>query len=192
MICLAASLLLPALSVAQDSTPSRFEAGGGVTAIRGNSVPGQIGPTMEGDMNFGRHIAMDAAFNWLPQNFSQTVSGFFGAKAGIRRDHFGLFGKVRPGFFSTSDVFRSSTLDLNTFAVTTHSGRLTERALDLGGVAEYYPSRHWLLRWDMGDTLLFAERTQFNFIGTNPPPSIVSNGRTTNNFTFSTSVHYRF
>ncbi len=194
MVCLAASLLVPVSAHAQESTPSRFEAGAGITAVRTgrSNIPGEVGPTLEGDFNFGRHLALDGAFSWLPVTASQTVTGFFGAKAGIRREHFGMFGKVRPGFFSTSDVLRSVTFNPITIQDSVRFGRLTERALDLGGVAEFYPSRRWLLRWDMGDTLLFERNAQIIIIGSTFPGSLSPLSRTTNHFQFSTSLHYRF
>jgi hypothetical protein len=192
VIFVASVLLLPTRSIAQDSSPSRFEAGGSFTAVRGTSFSGDMGPGVEGDVNFGRHLAFDAAFNWLPASFSHTVNGFFGAKIGTRTQHFGFFGKVRPGFFSTAYVLRGATLNLDTLEGTSRFGRLTERALDAGGVVEFYASRHWLMRWDLGDTLLFEDPTIFTITGTNAPPSISSNRGTTNHLQFSTSVHWRF
>jgi hypothetical protein len=179
--------------VAAQEAPTRFEAGGNLMAVRGQFP--SLGTGVEGGMNFGRHLSLDAAFDYLPATHFQTIGGFFGAKAGIRRQRFGVFGKVRPGFFSTSHVFRSSTLNLDTLQSDARFARLTQRALDLGGVVEFYPATHWLLRWDLGDTLVFQEQQLSSSIvgGGNPP--IVFPGapsRVTNNFQFSTSFRYRF
>ena len=192
LVFVASVLLFPILSMAQDSTPSRFEMGGSFTAIRETFFSGDVGPGVEGDVNFGRHLAIDAAFNWLPASFSHTVNGFFGAKVGTRTEHFGFFGKVRPGFFSTSDVFRGSTFNLDTQQQSARFGRLTERALDAGGVVEFYPSSRWLMRWDLGDTLLFEDPTVFTIIGTNAPSSVSANRGPTKHLQFSTGVHWRF
>jgi len=177
--------------MSQTSPTSRFDVGGGITGIRSGFV-GDVGPAVEGDVNFGSHVALDAAFQWIPASFSQAVNGFFGVKAGARTNHFGFFAKLRPGFFSTSDTFRGSTLNLDTGQASARFGRLTEKALDAGGVIEYYPAAHWLMRWDLGDTVLFEQPTVFSFTGANAPPNLsVSNGNT-NHLQFSAGVHYRF
>ena len=203
LICLFVLLLgLASPARAQDS-PGRFEAGGSFTAISSFGPDGPFGPGIEGDVNFGRHIALDGTLNWLPQRFGLTVGGrvvqgLIGVKVGTRFQHFGIFVKARPGFITTGSALRSTTFDFaptiplvnipDTFA------RLTEPALDLGGVFEYYPARHWALRYDLGDTLLFEEKVRVNVIGSIPPGfnlGAVDNG-TTNHFQFSASVHYRF
>ncbi len=66
----------------------------------------------------------------------------FGARLGKRWDNFGIFAKVRPGLIHCGD--------------TSCLGRFTNHpdffAVDLGGVFEYYPSRHGYIRMDIGDT----------------------------------------
>src|SRR5579864_475626 len=184
--------------LAQDS-PGRFELGGNFTALHTNSVA-QIGPGLEGDVNFGRHLALDSAFVWLPQSNLRTHAfmGLFGAKVGTRTQHFGFFGKVRPGFASFSHVLRDETISFPGvgpgFNISTRFATLTERTLDLGGVMEYYPARHWAFRWDFGDTLFFQEPgPHVVFINVPIPLTLLSSpGGTTNNFQFSTGVHYRF
>jgi hypothetical protein len=185
-------LACPTIAVAQDS-PGRFEVGGNFTALRFNGT-GNFGPGVEGDINFGRHFALDAAFNWLPATrYSHVVQGLFGGKAGMRTEHFGFFGKVRPGFVSRANQLRQETINLGPpiSVPSVRFGRLTERALDFGGVFEYYPAKHWALRYDFGDTVIFGEAPQIIFIGTAPGFNL-SSGSTTHNFQFSTSVHYRF
>ena len=96
------------------------------------------------------------------------MTGLFGVKAGTRTEHFGLFAKVRPGFLTFDNALRAETILVTPgplgFPIGTISslrfGRLTQPALDLGGVVEYYPARHWAFRWDMGDTLIFRRRAQ--------------------------------
>lgn len=178
---------------AQDS-PGHFEVGGNFTALRANEH-GNFGPGLEGDFNFGRHFALDAAFNWLPASrYEHTIQGLFGGKVGTRTQHFGFFGKVRPGFVSRGNQLR----DLFIFppgpivgVSDVRFGRLTEKALDFGGVLEYYPSRHWVLRYDLGDTMIFGEATGISVVG-GPLNTSSLPGKTTHNFQFSTSVHYRF
>ncbi|MGZ7106775.1 MAG: hypothetical protein ACXVKC_15165 [Candidatus Angelobacter sp.] len=157
---------------------------------------------MEGDFNLGRHIALDGAFSWLPNTTfrGRATMGLFGIKAGTRTQHLGFFGKVRPGFISFTNVIRDETLVLgDTGSVTDASFRfatLTERTLDLGGVLEYYPARHWAFRWDFGDTLIFQEAgPRATVINPGFPPAAPINvlpAQTVHNFQFSTGVHYRF
>ncbi|HWH57183.1 MAG TPA: hypothetical protein VN682_06105 [Terriglobales bacterium] len=192
LLYMAASLIFSVLAHAQDSVPSRVEAGAAFTSVHNLNVGGSIGPAAEGDINLGNHLALDGSFNWLPNSGSQTVNFLIGPKAGIRHGHFGLFAKARPGFISTSHNLQSSTLNVDTGQATARIGRIIERALDLGGVVEYYPSTRWLLRWDMGDTMVSEARTDFSFTGTNPPPNLSVTRGITSHFQFSTSVHYRF
>ncbi len=194
-------LTLASLGRAQDS-PGRFEAGGAFTVIKSDGAGGgPLGPGIEGDINFGRHFALDGSLNWLPERFGlvsggRVVQGLIGAKVGTRFQHFGFFAKVRPGFVTAGGAVRSIVID---FSPTTLSsppilGRLTETALDLGGVVEYYPARHWALRYDFGDTMLFESPIRVTAIGNVPPGLTFSSlpGATTNHFQFSTSVRYRF
>ena len=194
-------LLFSTFLFAQDS-PGHFELGGNFTSLRFNQA-GQFGPGVDGVFNFNRYLALDGSFSWLPTNtYAHVRTGFFGAKAGYRTEHFGFFGKVRPGFLSVGNRVRNET-----FAVISGPGSLpvlinfseridrqTQKALDVGAVMEYYPAHHWSLRWDFGDTLLFREK--------GPTITIINNGivstfpsptrDTKHNFQFSTGVHYRF
>jgi hypothetical protein len=186
--------------LAQDS-PGRFEVGGGVTVAHTLNAE-NFGPAVEGDINFGRHLALDGAYSWLSGTFDHTMTGFFGAKAGVRTEHFGIFAKVRPGFISFGRELREVDFIFGPgptdFSSSSRIGRQTERALDLGGVMEYYPARHWALRWDFGDTLIFQESgpaENVTVIGNGLPgfiPFPPTPSQTSNNFQFSTGVHYRF
>lgn len=188
----------PGVASAQDSPP-RFEAGGSFTAMRVG--PEVFGPGAEGDVNFGRHIAFDAAYSWSPTPTPQHVmTALFGVKAGTRMQRFGFFGKVRPGLISFGNSVREVTEIFGSGGVLPTANlrlaRLNQKALDLGGVLEYYPARHWALRWDAGDLMVFGEQgVLFTAVG-NVPPGFVffppAPGRTTHNFMFSTAVHYRF
>lgn len=191
--------LFSAHALAQDS-PGRFELGGNFTAAHATFFYG-YGPGLEGTVNFGRHIALDTALDWLPTNHPNYVTlGLFGAKVGTRTEHFGFFGKVRPGFISLSKTLRASAIVVDpgppavTLGTSANVIRQTERVLDLGGVMEYYPARHWAMRWDMGDMLVFQEAgPTFTDILVGQPPSIlIFPAHTTQNFQFSTGVHYRF
>ena len=210
-LAVACVVLCSTLALAQDS-PGRFEVGGSFTALHfgGGGTFGALslgraaffGPGVEGDINFGRHIALDMAYSWLPTSPSHLMTGLFGAKVGTRTERFGFFGKVRPGFISIGKTLREEIFTFGPgpadFTPTIRFGRLTERALDIGGVLEYYPARHWAMRWDFGDTVVFGEpgpTLQIVTVGSGVPPILpfaTPTGRTSNNFQFSTGIHYRF
>jgi len=80
--------------------------------------------------NFSRSAAVDVEATRYPGK----TSALLGIKSGKRFDRFGVFGKARTGMWY---------FDRGYFAA------------DLGGVLEYYPSRHTTIRIDLGDTILF-------------------------------------
>jgi hypothetical protein len=163
--------------------------------LAGTAFSANLGPGLEGDFNIGRHFALDAAVYWLPSKGfgGQSVTGLFGAKAGIRARRFGFFAKVRPGFITADNALRQITVvgGSNSEGFVGRFDLLAERILDVGGVVEYYPAHHWTLRYDLGDTLIFEEPVIVNsdVAGVSAVGVSVS---TTNHLQFSTSVHYRF
>jgi hypothetical protein len=187
----------PIAAWSQDS-PTRFEVGAGFTATHVGLEA--FGPSAEGDVNFGRHVAFDAAYSWLPTPTPQhMMTALFGAKVGTRTQHFGFFGKVRPGLISFGDSVRQVDVIFNpdgTVSSSFRNARQNEKALDLGGVFEYYPARHWALRWDAGDLMVFNEAPLQITVSGNVPPDFITfppfAGQTTHNFLFTTSLHYRF
>jgi len=89
-----------------------------------------------------------------PQDGGTILQGTAGIKGGIRRNHFGFFGKVRPGFQSYSDALATVTTSGTSTATYTHT-RSNNFVLDLGGIMELYPSTRSTLRVEIGDTHLF-------------------------------------
>jgi hypothetical protein len=81
-------------------------------------------------LDFNRNTALDAEVT----RYSGKTSALFGIKSGKRLDRFGIFGKSRFGAWHFQRAYF---------------------ATDLGGVLEYYPSRHTVIRIDIGDTILF-------------------------------------
>lgn len=99
-----------------------------------------------------------------PHDGGTILQGLFGLKGGIRRNHFGFFGKVRPGFNSYSDALASVTTSQS---VTTETySRSTNFVLDLGGIMEFYPTEKSTLRIEVGDTHLFFGMRDVNSNGT--------------------------
>jgi hypothetical protein len=87
------------------------------------------------------------------QDGGRIFQGFLGVKGGIRRDHFGLFAKLRPGFqhfpHTLTGYQAAAPGSLN---VVPMYGSITAVALDLGGVIEVYLPKRSLLRFDAGDS----------------------------------------
>ena len=85
-----------------------------------------------------------------PHDGGTILEGLFGLKGGVRRNHFGIFGKVRPGFHSYSEALSS----VSGTGVLGYD-RSTNFVLDLGGIVEFYPSQHGTLRLEAGDTHIY-------------------------------------
>lgn len=89
-----------------------------------------VGPGGRVLLNFTRGLALDTEVT----RYSGKTSLLTGIKSGWRFDRFGAFGKARFGMWRFSQTYF---------------------ATDLGGVLEYYPSRHTTIRIDIGDSILF-------------------------------------
>jgi hypothetical protein len=117
--------------------------------------------------NLNRHFALEAEGNFFPRNYRKVqsnftggrlIEGLFGLKAGIRKNKFGVFGKVRPGFESSGRAEMAHFPNGNGPDARNPYGfvdmRATQFALDVGGVVEFYPSRRTIIRFDAGDTII--------------------------------------
>jgi hypothetical protein len=97
----------------------------------------------------------DAAVNFFTRDVRTRTSwdgGYLaqvlaGVKVGVRKDGYGLFGKVRVGVNSESGAV--SALESGHFQL----ARANAFAIDLGGVFERYLGRRLLIRFDGGDTI---------------------------------------
>jgi hypothetical protein len=137
--------------------------------------------------NFTRGIAFDSSMNFIPaqQGSKAMTEGLFGLKMGQRFSHFGVFGKVRPGFIYYFDAMPGGGA--------TTSSNLTRFATDLGGTVEYYPDRSSTLRFDVGTTVV-------RYLSDHPDPKQYPLGSslstqywvTQGNFQIATSYTYRF
>jgi len=102
-----------------------------------------------------------------PHDGGTILQGLFGLKGGIRRNHFGIFGKVRPGFNSYSAALTG--VNSNQASSSYTYGRSTNFVLDLGGIVEFYPRERDTLRIEIGDTHLFFGTRDVNFDGSIEP-----------------------
>jgi hypothetical protein len=135
---------------AQSSVP-QYEVGGQLSVIDLRDSVSEKPPGYGGRFayNITDHLAIDAAVNYFSTsevNLNRT-QGLFGVKAGRRfgSPSFGLFAKVRPGFIRFHGERRPG--------ITVNGA--TKFALEVGGVVELYPSRHVVLRLDVGDAMVF-------------------------------------
>ncbi len=99
-----------------------------------------------------------------PHDGGEILQGLFGLKAGIRRNHFGIFGKVRPGFNSYSQAL-SAISESGEYSY----DRSTNFVLDLGGIVEFYPGEHGTFRLEAGDTHIYFNTRDINLAGTIVP-----------------------
>src|SRR5688572_1926614 len=80
--------------------------GGGSTIFFGSAT--SIGGGGRVTIDLTKNLAIEGEINYLPSsgfNDVRRFQGQFGAKAGVRFERFGLFGKVRPGFINTKFDF---------------------------------------------------------------------------------------
>jgi len=119
-----------------------------------------------------------------PHDGGTIFQGLFGLKAGVRRNHFGIFGKVRPGFHSYSDAL-SSVSQTGSLGYS----RSTNLVLDLGGIVEFYPSEHGTLRFEAGDTHIYFGTRDINIDGSVQP---AGGGKLRHTIQFATGYGWRF
>jgi Outer membrane protein beta-barrel domain len=108
--------------------------------------------------NVTHYLGLEAEGNAFGQTRegggNNETQGLFGVRAGIRKPRYGLYAKVRPGF--TTFYLLGVTPGPNTF----EQGH-TRFTVDVGGVFEYYPTRHTAVRVDAGDTMINYKNGDF-------------------------------
>ena len=170
---------------AQSDDQKRFEIGAQFSVLGINDPHGlndlfprtELGGGGRLSYKLNRHLAVEAELNFFPRDYRKVRSNFtggrmteglFGLKAGLRKNKFGIFGKVRPGFESSSSAEIARFPNGNGPDPRNPFGfrdiRATQFALDAGGVFELYPSRRTILRFDVGDTIVRYPGIQFTQI----------------------------
>ena len=176
MVAMSALMLLFSCLVSQaqnknfvdDEKAPTYEIGGQIFSFGGHDLGFGWGAGTRFTYNLNNHIAFDSEVNFfLPdEGPAYATQGLFGIKAGKRTRHFGIFAKARPGF------------QTNLVVNDREQARL---ALDVGAVAEFYPNRHVVLRFDAGDVIIpFGNNVVGQRLGT------------THNLQFSLGVGVRF
>lgn len=153
--------------------------------------------------NVAPYLTLEAEGNLFPRDRDREggrkTQGLFGAKVGKRFAKAGVFAKARPGFvrFSRGDyqpvggcpaVFPPPIGCFQPVAKTNF-------AIDLGGVAEIYPSRNTILRFDAGDTIIRFGRRNVAALSTTGLTGLVVlpvAAETKHNLQVSAGVGFRF
>ena len=171
VLLILSSLVSPPNLVAQ-ADGRQFEVGGHVATLRLSDSDGKTNVGWGGRVSYDvfRWIAVEGELNLFADDvFEQRgstpifaeytlsyerrrVDGFFGAKVGVRRDRFGLFGKVRPGFARLFNEGIGCVGDPCALMLVAPVEYETEFALDFGGVVEFYPTARTVTRLDLGST----------------------------------------
>jgi hypothetical protein len=194
---------------AQAEAP-KYEFGAQFTVLRVNDLeitePGFGGRFT---YNLTDNIAFEAEGNFFPREArvqsglfrgfilqgGHKTQGLFGIKVGVRREKFGVFGKVRPGFvhFSrleeSTDFFFCRPPSCTPFFP---PYSVTDYAVDIGGVVELYPSRRTVVRFDVGDTIIKPSSNRQVAIPVENFPTVLIIRSTSHNLQFSVGVGFRF
>lgn len=90
------------------------------------------------------------------------VQGFLGTKVGVQLHRVALYAKVRPGFlYFEKDPFGAR--EPGSPLLNPQWSDSLEPALDLGGVLEFETRRGFVVRFDLGQTIVrYGTRTVFN------------------------------
>lgn len=193
----------------QTQDPPRYEIAAEFTTLNREAYDGvRVEPGLGArfTFNFNKNVAIEGAshisFNTCP---TCTITGrygdiFAGVKVGKRFKSWGIFAKARPGdvVFGNQQIDVVQTGTGGSFPFEFRGKGVDNFALDVGGVVEFYPSRHIVTRFDAGDTIIHFTRTTHQGLSFDPAtgsytivPFVVPS-RTTNNFQFMASVGFRF
>jgi hypothetical protein len=166
-----------ALGIVAQTEP-KFEVGGQFSIVRFRDLySGTQYDQYKTDLGFGerltfnlnRSVAVEGQIDFFPQSknrtFQKPLLGVLGIKTGRRNDKRGFFFKARPGFLQRSEQLVCALGFLSgQLPPPCPSVRLTSVALDVGGVAEFYPSKRTLIRVDISDVMTRIEKiTGHNF-----------------------------
>jgi hypothetical protein len=114
-----------------------------------------------GEYNFSRWGSLDVAAFHLPhddhtrnyQDGGRAFELYVGLKAGFHTRQFGYFVKFRPGIVEFSNTIEAE--NVTPISISLHASKFTNLAFDTGGVIEFYPLKHLIVRADIGDNILW-------------------------------------
>lgn len=170
-ILIVVSVTLAAPAHAQ-TAPGRLEVGAHASLLRladfgatNAGIGGRLSFNLsswlavEGEASFFPHDKVTLPSSSLTPELRVTYDRrrsdlFFGAKMGLRRDRFGVFGKVRPGLTRLAHKGVGCVGNDCALILLALPQYRTAPALDLGGVLEMYPSARTVARIEFGDTII--------------------------------------
>jgi len=160
-------------TISDDVKVPAYEIGGQIFSMGSRDLGYGWGAGGRFTYNLNNYVALDNEVNFfLPdEGPPYATQSLFGIKAGKHTKYVGIFAKVRPGFQTNLIV---------------NDREQARFALDVGGVAEFYPNRHLVLRFDAGDLIIP--------FGNNPVGEGLFAQRlgTTHNLQYSLGVGIRF
>jgi hypothetical protein len=202
--------LIQLQALAQSEELPKFEVAGEFTTLEREAFSQRrTEPGFGGRFtyNLNQMFAVEGAGYFFPKrcfqcrNAGNITEGLAGVKVGKRFEKWGVFAKARPGVISFSQGTFDSVLPFASsplIPVDFELSRLTTFATDVGGVVEFYPSKHIVTRFDAGDTIIHFKRRTLNAVLFDPATNTFNPGiiplpaRTSHNFQFITSVGFRF
>ena len=199
-------LLMHSQVFAQSQDVPKFEVAAEFTTLeRENFTGGRTEPGFGGrfTFNFNRVFSLETAGYFVPKQcnncreLGRVTQVLGGVKVGKRFEKWGIFAKARPGVASFSEGdFDIVPMGSNSFEL--RRKRLTDFAMDIGGVLEFYPSKRIVTRFDAGDTIIHFRRRTAELEIFDPLTNsfsvvpFITPARTTHNFQFVASVGFRF
>ncbi len=201
-------LLGQSLVHAQTSDVPKYEVAGEFTSMQRANFSGgtESGVGARFTFNLNKIFSLETAAYYLPRTcFSCEHNGtvtevFGGLKVGKRFEKWGIFAKARPGFvsFSRGEFNIVPAAGPPSFPFDFEVKRVNSFAIDAGAVVEFYPSRHIVTRFDVGETIIHFSRRRFNTVVSDPTGTVFTlvpitvPAENTGNFQFMTSVGWRF
>ena len=208
LVAILSVFLLQSQAQSQSTEPPKFEVAAEFTTLEREAFPGRTEPGFGArfTFNLNRMVSFETAGYFFPRdcidcrNNGTVTEVLGGVKIGKRFEHWGIFGKARPGVVSFGRGKFSVIPNPSNpgFPFQFIPERLNSFATDVGGVVEFYPSKRLVTRFDAGDTIIhFGSRPADVFIfnpvtGTSSPLRITLPSRITHNFQFMASVGFRF
>ena len=207
VITLLGVLLVQSQVLAQSSEVPKYEVAAEFTTLERDAFfETRTEPGVGGRFtyNLNKVVSFESAAYFFPRtcfscrdegNVTEVVGGL---KVGKRFEKWGVFAKGRPGVasFSRGEFNFIAAPGSSDFQLVMK--RVNAFAADVGGVVEFYPSRHIVTRFDAGDTIIHFGRRTFNSLAFNPTTNttsispITTRARTEHSFQFVASVSFRF
>jgi hypothetical protein len=208
LIALTCVLLGQSAVRAQTSDVPKYEVAGEFTSMQRANFSGgtESGVGARFTFNLNKVFSLESAAYYFPRTcFSCEHNGtvtevFGGLKVGKRFETWGIFAKGRPGLasFSRGEFNVVPAAGPPSFPFDFEVKRVNSFAIDAGAVVEFYPTKHIVTRFDVGETIIHFSSRRFNTVVSDPTGTVFTlvpvtvPAENTGNFQFMTSVGFRF